>query len=68
MKLGICNLRHNFLTNTTHAYCRLKQKIACKTNDEHALVKAMPPPNETIAKITARSVSGKPGKKHDWSC
>jgi len=38
----------------------LKRKIACKTGDEHALVKSMPPPNETIAKIAAKNISGKP--------
>ena len=35
----------------------LKQKIACKVRDEHALVKSMPPPNETIAKMAARNTS-----------
>lgn len=53
------------LFSQTHVYCRLKRKIACKTGDEHALVKGMPPPNETIAKIAAKNISGKPGKTHE---
>ena len=35
----------------------LKQKIACKVRDEHALVKSMPPLNETVAKMAARNTS-----------
>ena len=34
--------------------CRLKRKIACKIRDEHSLVKDLPPPNETVAKMAAR--------------
>jgi pleiotropic regulator 1 len=38
----------------------LKMKIACKVNSEHAIVKNMPPPNETVAKITTKSVPKRP--------
>lgn len=41
--------------NTTRVF-RLKRKIACKIGDEHAAVKDLPPPNETVAKLTAKSM------------
>ncbi len=40
---------------------RLKRKIACKISDEHAAVKDLPPPNDTVAKISAKSLP--PGKQ-----
>ncbi|XP_064393149.1 pleiotropic regulator 1-like [Halichondria panicea] len=39
----------------------LKRKIACKISDEHAAVKDLPPPNDTVAKISAKSLP--PGKQ-----
>ena len=33
---------------------RLKRKVACKIRDEHSLVKDLPPPNETVAKMAAK--------------
>ena len=47
--------------------CRLKRKIACKIRDEHSLVKDLPPPNETVAKMAAKHLpqaSAKQGIKH----
>ena len=47
--------------------CRLKRKIACKIRDEHSLVKDLPPPNETVAKMAAKHLplaSAKQGIKN----
>ena len=41
----------------------LQRKIACKIHDEHYLVKDMAPPNETVAKMMAKTThTGKLGK------
>ena len=47
--------------------CRLKRKIACKIRDEHSLVKDLPLPNETVAKMAAKHLplaSAKQGINH----
>ncbi len=38
--------------------CRLKHKIACKVNNEHYMVKDLQPPNETVAKLVAKTAIG----------
>ena len=52
---------------------RLKSKISCKIHDEHYMIKDMPPPNEAVAKMVAKSsLSTKQGKNRvctfDISC
>ena len=43
--------------------CSLKAKVACKVLSEHYQVKDLPPPNETVAKMTMKTAptSAKPG-------
>ncbi len=63
----------NLQNETMHSLCfcilhSLKRKIACKIQDEHYLVKDMPPPSEAAAKMAAKtSLSGKQGKGADYT-
>lgn len=38
---------------------RLRMKIASKIEDEHKIVKDMPPPTEAVAKMTGKTLPGK---------
>ena len=40
---------------------RLRIKIASKIEDEHKIVKDMPPPTEAVSKATAKILPGKTG-------
>jgi len=50
------------MSTVSHLIFRLKRKVACKVKDEHWSVKDLPPPNDTVAKMSAKNIPT-PAKK-----